>query len=141
MILDTHLTCLLASAFMRSNATLLAITGEFPSWINDFLEGFRKYIEASAYKGQFLEGAFFSRYVLVLLLPVFIYFFLRSVRMLYLYATQLIEFVVRLSRFVFDFLQQTIKNSKLIFIRHFGYNTVCHFSASEHHVSVIRIGY
>ena len=139
MILDTHLTCLLASAFMRSNATLLAITGEFPSWMNDFLESFRKYIEVSAYKGQFLEGAFFSRYVLVLLLPVFIYFFLRSVRMLYLYALQLIEFVVRLSRFVFDFVAEVFwVNPRYRMKREIKYRSHANFSPFSIFLRFIR---
>ena len=139
MILDTYLTCLLASAFMRSNATLLAITGEFPSWMNDFVESFRKYIEVSAHEGRFLEGAFFSRYVLVLILPVFIYFFLRSARMLYLYALQLIEFVVRLSRFILDFVAQVFwVNPRYRMKREIEYRSHANFSPFSIFLRFIR---
>ena len=107
----------------------LTISEDLSSFVDVTLGSVGKWIELSGQRTEPFLDALLSHYEFVLFAAVLLYFFVRSLRMLFLYSLQLIEFVVRVLRFVGDLLSELFwVNPRFRINREFSYRSDTSFT-------------
>ena len=136
----SHLIHSLAFMLVPSTITpVLSISEDLSSLVDVALGSVGAWIESSCQRIEPFVDALLSHYELLLLAALFLYSLMRSSRMLFLYSLQLIEFIVRLLRFVGDFLSELFwVNPRYRIHREFRHRSQISFSLVSIFTSFVR---